>query len=376
MFKLVVVTDLDRLPKNAKRFVEHTLGQLSYNGSALVYQVPKTTADITPALFENCDAVVARPTDLVKLVPDLFPLARDKVHIFSVSSGIGYLKQFQDDRRFTIVRPVSPFTNARGVAIFNVMMALSLFHSVPTNASNVLGKRFESTTEQTNLVDKNWLALGSGEQVARLLEVAHLCGVRKFFVWNDKLDEEKFEKCLSFLQPIAESRIQSDGMRAELTVPATAKFSERKIDIVGVRDLDSACQEADIVSVHMEHQEADSPSRRGNTSFVCDSFLRKLTRRPILINTARGELIDEVAVLAALKEGRLRGVAVDVLNAPVERGSIFSRSDLWQYRLEAHDENPNLLITPHIAGSVDSDLLPMWAFTLGELQKVINETRP
>ena len=62
------------------------------------------------------------------------------------------------------------------------------------------------------------------------------------------------------------------------------------------------------------------------------------------INTSRGELVDEAALLQALEGGRIAGAALDVLSD--ERSSGMSGNALVAYA-RSHG---NLLITPHIAG--------------------------
>ena len=58
----------------------------------------------------------------------------------------------------------------------------------------------------------------------------------------------------------------------------------------------------------------------------------------VLINTARGGIVDEVALAAALSSGRLGGAAIDVfVTEPLPAAPHF-------------DGCPNLLLTPHIAG--------------------------
>jgi glyoxylate/hydroxypyruvate reductase len=65
----------------------------------------------------------------------------------------------------------------------------------------------------------------------------------------------------------------------------------------------------------------------------------------ILVNVARGEIIDEDALVAALAGNKLRGVVLDVYDGEFERPP---RADLWS--------NPCVLITPHISRQSDREL--------------------
>lgn len=89
---------------------------------------------------------------------------------------------------------------------------------------------------------------------------------------------------------------------------------------------------ADVISLHCPLTDAT----RG--LFSADNIAR-MRNNAILINTARGALVDSAALVAALQSGRLFGAAIDVLaNEPPVAGD-----PLLDYRGE------NLIITPHIA---------------------------
>jgi glycerate dehydrogenase len=71
--------------------------------------------------------------------------------------------------------------------------------------------------------------------------------------------------------------------------------------------------------------------------------LRRMKRTAILINTARGGLVDEQALVQALEQGLIAGAGFDVLSAePPKQGN-----PLLDLKL------PNFILTPHIAWASD-----------------------
>jgi D-3-phosphoglycerate dehydrogenase len=72
----------------------------------------------------------------------------------------------------------------------------------------------------------------------------------------------------------------------------------------------------------------------------------------ILINTSRGPLVDEVSLYEALKEQRIGGAALDVVETPPGTG---------EQPLISLD---NVILTPHMAGYAENYLDPFWEYSV------------
>lgn len=100
----------------------------------------------------------------------------------------------------------------------------------------------------------------------------------------------------------------------------------------GLVPLDELLSRSDVVSLHC-------PLTDATRGLIDAERLRLMKPTAILINTARGPLIDEPALAAALKAGTIGGAGIDVLSEePPKNGNVLLDLDL-----------PNLIITPHIA---------------------------
>lgn len=129
--------------------------------------------------------------------------------------------------------------------------------------------------------------------------------------------------------------LQAFGMRVSVTDIKSVNQVEHP-DIESV-SLDQLLRTSDVVTVHvpLSDQTKEFLSRR---QFAC------MKPGSWFINTARGELVDEEALLDALRTGHLAGAALDVLCD--EYASSLSENSLVKYA----QQNQNLLITPHIGG--------------------------
>ncbi len=85
--------------------------------------------------------------------------------------------------------------------------------------------------------------------------------------------------------------------------------------------------------------------------------LDRMKRGALLINVARGKLIDDEAVIEALKDGRLGGAALDVFT----REPLDASSPYWDL--------PNVIITPHTAGAMQDYWTPLVALFSDNLRR-------
>ncbi|WP_108668406.1 phosphoglycerate dehydrogenase [Euzebya rosea] len=93
------------------------------------------------------------------------------------------------------------------------------------------------------------------------------------------------------------------------------------------------CEQADIITIHL-------PKTPETTGIISKSELLALGPNGLLVNAARGGLVDEAALHTALTEGWIRGAALDVFdNEPVGDSPLLGL--------------PNLVATPHLGASTD-----------------------
>ncbi|GLK80280.1 D-2-hydroxyacid dehydrogenase [Methylopila turkensis] len=100
----------------------------------------------------------------------------------------------------------------------------------------------------------------------------------------------------------------------------------------GLVDFETVLTQSDVITIHVPL----TPDTKN--MFGAEQF-RKMKNSAILINTARGGLVDEPALLEALKSGEIGGAGFDVVaQEPPKDGNILCDADL-----------PNLIVTPHVA---------------------------
>ena len=149
------------------------------------------------------------------------------------------------------------------------------------------------------------------------------------------------------------------GMKVSYYDPYLKKPGAKKIK--RINSLEKLVSSNDIITVHI-------PMNEKNRNLFNDRILSKFKEKSYFINTSRGEIIDSSALIEFLRNGRIAGAALDVLDGEFEPG--FSKKVSAHSLVKYARANNNLLITPHIAGSTADAWFLTQRFTIEMVIKV------
>lgn len=179
-------------------------------------------------------------------------------------------------------------------------------------------------------------------------------------VWNRDLfaGTELFKKTIGIvglgrLGLIVAEYAKAFGMR----VLAFDKHQNFPPDIKKISSLTELCSLSDVVSIHLTYDDS--------TKEIFDaSCFKAMKDDAVLINTARGGIVDERALLLALQNKKIKGAAVDVLNGEPH---IDDNHPLVQFAIQ----NDNLLIVPHIGGNTPESFEKTELFIAKKIQSIL-----
>lgn len=121
--------------------------------------------------------------------------------------------------------------------------------------------------------------------------------------------------------------------------------------------LDDVLQYSDIVTIHL-------PLTPETHRLIGRANLRKMKKTAILINTARGAIVDEEALAEALHQGVIAGAGLDVFSEePLPPQHPFRRC-------------PNVILTPHVAGQTREAMGRMVTLMLENIHRVVRGVKP
>jgi D-3-phosphoglycerate dehydrogenase/microcystin synthetase protein McyI len=130
---------------------------------------------------------------------------------------------------------------------------------------------------------------------------------------------------------MARKCIAAFGMKVLCYDPHVPAAKAEALGATMLADLGELLERADVVSIHAELNE-------GSRGMIGEAQFKRMRPHAILINTARGKIVQQQALERALAEGRIDGAALDVF----EEEPLPEPSPLWDL--------DNLMLTPHVAG--------------------------
>ena len=131
---------------------------------------------------------------------------------------------------------------------------------------------------------------------------------------------------------------------------------------VGAASLPELLEGSRLVTLHADLNE-------DNHGFFGRAEFARMPPGALFVNTARGELVDERALLEALRSGRLAGAALDVLAGESAAG--MGGHPLVDYARE----HGNLLITPHVGGATAESMERTERFMAGRLLEFLSRAQ-
>ncbi|KAH7406260.1 D-isomer-specific 2-hydroxyacid dehydrogenase-like protein [Phaeosphaeria sp. MPI-PUGE-AT-0046c] len=213
-------------------------------------------------------------------------------------------------------------------------LILALARNVAADDAVVKGKGVKTgwqTELAIGLPGKTLGLVGLGRIGSHVARVGMLAFGMKVICWSANLTQEK-----------------ADQLAEEVGLPVTGGgmtgATEKTFKVVSKDELFSM---ADIVSVHYVLSERSK-------GIVSAQELERMKTSGLLINTSRGPLVDEAALLDTLRHGRIRGAALDVFDMePLPADSPWRNED-WDA-----EGKSRVLLTPHM-GYVEEGTLQTW----------------
>jgi D-3-phosphoglycerate dehydrogenase len=254
---------------------------------ALVSFQPELSHEELLAVISEYDALIVRSR--TKVTKEIIAAAKNLKVIGRAGTGLDNI-DVEAAQRANIIVLNAPGANATAVAELTVGLMIALARDLPSAVSAAAsGKKVKSYG--TELAGKTLGIIGYG-RIGRL--VAHLA--------------------LAF------------GMRVLAYDIVTPEQVEPGVQMTS---LEALVGDSDFVSLHV-------PLTEQTRGLVSAELLERFKLGSFLVNTARAELVDEVAIVRALESGRLRGYAADLVGA---------NSPLLGH--------PKALLTPHIGASTE-----------------------
>ena len=250
------------------------------------------------SFLSGCDgAVIALETideEILKQLPQLK---------FIGKYGVGLDKlDFSAMDKFNVQLGWTPGVNAQAVAELTLALALNIVREIP-QANEVAKDGLWTQIKGKQISSMTYGVIGCGHTGKALVKLLSAFGCR--IMAYDIEDYSEF-------------------------------YYEYRVEAVSLNEL---LETSDVISLHV-------PKNQTTEHMIDHEKISLIKNGAYFINTARGGLVDESALICALDRGQLTGAAFDVLEEepPVDLSLI---------------EHPKVYVTPHIAGSSEEAILAM-----------------
>ncbi len=285
----------------ADRMAEQTVAELEARGHVCVME-PGLAADELPDRVRGFDGLVVRSTKVRRAV---FEAADRLVLVIRAGAGTNTIDTDAAASHGVFVCNV-PGRNAPAVAELTMGLLLAIDRRIADNVSDLRSGHWDKHrySKAEGLLGSTMGIIGLGSIGFAVAERAAAFGIR--------------------VQSVArEGRAPRVVTRAE------------ELGITMVDSIDELVSTSDIVSLHV-------PSKADTKHLVDERFLARMKKGAILLNTSRGDVVDERALLEALDAGRVRA-GLDVFDDEPGSGK-----GSWDSRLASH---PQVVATHHIGAS-------------------------
>ena len=287
----------------ADRLPEHTLVELEARGHVCVME-PGLTADDLPERIAGFDGLVVRSTEVTRTV---FEAADRLALVIRAGAGTNTIDTDAAATRGVFVANV-PGRNAAAVAELTMGLLLAIDRRIADNVADLRSGHWDKArySKAGGLLGSTMGVIGLGSIGLAVAERAAAFGIR----------------------------VQS---LAKPGRPAYAVARAEELAITMCDSMPELLSSSDVVTLHV-------PSCEDTRHLVDDGFLGQMRDGAILLNTSRGDVVDERALLAALDAGAVRA-GLDVFADEPGSGK-----GPWDSPLGRH---PNVVATHHIGASTE-----------------------
>lgn len=281
-----------------------------------VVDEPKAGSDDLAGLLDGCEVLVVRST---RVDADTIEAADDLSLIVRAGAGTNTIDTDAAAARGIYVCN-TPGQNSTAVAELALGLILAIDRRIPDNVADLRAGRWDKRrySQARGIAGRSLGIIGAGDIGLALAERAAACRMRVATVDKPGRDEATRERMAA-------------------------------IGIELAADLPTLLAGSDVVSIHV-------PATSGTQGLVDEEFLSHLRPGAWLINTSRGSVVDEDALLAAIEDKDLR-VGLDVYEDEPDA----KEADGWEHPLAQH---PNVTGTHHIGASTEQAQQAIAAATL------------